>query len=400
MAFDFQGVNPYLSDETQRLFELISQQPQQPEQTAQPVEPPDTNQQINETVLNAANPQRPSYLLPQAPNPLRNQFQQGLLINKQAFDAAQNDQERQTAHDAAQYLRNIGNAAGIDLSAVGEGVKLQDAMRNLQTQQAQELAQMVTGRYSMTTDQFYESEYDRQIMSGASPDTAARRANRAAREYKASRMAYLNGLYNNYGRNGLVTNELGNQILLNLASDDPTAANFYGQIYPNAKDAYTRQNNLEDKALDQTNLMEKMLAAHVYNVLQQRFGGEIERQNYGYKSDIDEGRTIRAEQRKFDNRYKQIMADIKFFTTLVPGADVSEIARAAFGWKASGGQDKESAKTLNDFYKNMADITQKQINSIIDQYKNTMDGIPPEKKKNLPNLISNWKTTKRAQKLS
>ena len=396
--FDFQGANPFLSPETQKLLDLLMRQSQQEqlaqtEQSAQPVqqpaELPDTKQQIDNTVLHAANPQRPSYLLPQAPIPLQNQYRQALLAQKIAYDAAQDNAQRQQIHDAAEYIRGIGNAAGMDLSGVGEGVSLQDATRNLQSQQAQELMHMYNGRYSMTTDQFFEMEYDRHRMAGASPEAAQLRASRAAREYRAKRMAYLNGLYNSYGRNGLVTNELGNQILLNLSSDDPTAANFYAQIYPNAKDSYARQNAIEDKALEQTNAFAKMAEAFKYNAMQQYLAGDIERQNYGYKLGLDENRAINAEnradkreeikeQRKFDNRYKQIMTDIQLYKTLVPDADVSEVARAALGWKTSSGKNSESAKTLSSFYKNFVDMKQKQIDSLINQYKDSPDGMPQE----------------------
>lgn len=198
MAFDFQGANPYLSDETQKLLDFIMQQSRQAqlaqtEQAAQPVqqpvEPPDTKQQIDDAVLQGANPQRPSYLLPQAPNSMQTEYQNAILANKlayaakeQDYKAAQDEAQRQSLlgqlqkiNKAANSTRAIGNAAGLDLSAVGEGVSLQDAVKNLATQRARDLMQVRNGRYSMTTDQFYESEYDRHRMSGASDETARRR---------------------------------------------------------------------------------------------------------------------------------------------------------------------------------------------------------------------------------
>lgn len=51
-------------------------------------------------------------------------------------------------------------------------------------------------RYSMTPEQFWQSEYDRQIMSGASPDTADRRASRAVIDYKPNWLAEQQRLAN------------------------------------------------------------------------------------------------------------------------------------------------------------------------------------------------------------
>lgn len=54
-------------------------------------------------------------------------------------------------------------------------------------------------------------------------------------------MRFLDGVLNSYGRNGLITNEAGNQIIGALLGEDPNLASFYAQIYPNAKEQFTRQ---------------------------------------------------------------------------------------------------------------------------------------------------------------
>lgn len=295
--YDFQ-----LSPETQKLLELINQQPQQEqlaqtEQSAQPVQQQQVEQASGTDLVNRA---VESALRPQAPNVVQNKLINDVLAQKiaynlaeQKYKAAQDEATRQGLlsdmqkfNQQANFLRDTGNKLGIDLSGYGEGVSLQDADRNLYTKELQELMHMATGRYSLSADRFYEQEFERQMMNGTSADTAHRRASRAAREYQADRVAYLNGLYNSYGRDGLVTNATGNDILLKLAADDPTAANFYAQIYPNAKNAYERQNKLEDKTLDQTNLLEKMAAMYIYNLRQADYNEQIRRGGAVFNQDL------------------------------------------------------------------------------------------------------------------
>lgn len=358
-----------------------------------------------------------SALRPQAPNPVENKLINDVLAQKIAYDlteqkykAAQDEAVRQgllsdmqELNKQANFLRDTGKNLGVDLSGYGEGVSLQDADRNLYTKELQELMHMSTGRYSMTANQFYESEYSRQIMSGASPNTAARRAARSAREYQADRVAYLNGLYNSYGRDGLVTNPLGNQILLNLAADDPTAANFYAQVYPNTKNAYERQNKLEDDAIAQTNALAKMAKASEYNTLQQLIGGVITRQNQTNAADLadrnaanqakrTEEAKAREAERAFNYRYKQFMGDIMFAKNLIPDADIKELTYSAMKWTTSKGKDKESAKDLTNFYKNMIETKQKQKEFIMDRYKDSENGIPQEEQDNINQLDADIST--------
>lgn len=416
------GMPPYdfqLSPETQKLLELINQQPQQEqlaqtEQSAQPVQQQQVEQASGTDLVNRA---VESALRPQAPNVVQNKLINDVLAQKIAYDlaeqkykAAQDEATRQGLlsdmqkfNQQANFLRDTGNKLGIDLSGYGEGVSFQDADRNLYTKELQELMHMSTGRYSLSADRFYEQEFERQMMSGTSADTARRRASRAAREYQADRVAYLNGLYNSYGRDGLVTNATGNDILRRLAADDPTAANFYAQVYPNAKNAYERQNKLEDDAIAQTNTFAKMAKAFEYNTLEQLLGGEITRQNQANAADLadrnaanqakrtEEAKTREAEQ-AFEYRYKQFMGDIMFAKNLIPDADIKELTYAVMKFTTSKGKDKESAKELTNFYKNMIETKQKQKEFIMDRYKDAENGIPQEEQDNINQLDADIST--------
>ena len=59
-----------------------------------------------------------------------------ILGSKMAYATAQNDAQRQAASLNANMLRQAAQGAGMDLSGYGSDVSLQDAMQNLQTNDA------------------------------------------------------------------------------------------------------------------------------------------------------------------------------------------------------------------------------------------------------------------------
>lgn len=424
--FDFS-----LSDDTIRLLELIKQQQEQAGQipptavagdnqqiqSAPPQSPTELTPQpqqrqaqmqpeqasgtelVNRAV-EAALPQRQSYLLPQAPSVPENQYRQALLQQKALYDAAQSDAERQAIHEQAEYLRNVGNDMRMDLSGYGEGVSLKDATRNLATQQAKDVMQMVTGRYSLSSDQFYELAFDGEMANGASASTAHRRAAKRAREYKAKRMAYLNGLYNSYGTDGRVTNPLGAQVLAELANENPATANAYGNLYATPAAAYQNEQQTARQLLNEQNTFARLLETFKQQSAEADRNVARNNEMYRYQRGIDqqnkisdenraEERNRRAEELKFDLHYKKLLSDINLYKSLVPDADISEVARAALGWKSSGGKDPESAKVLNSFYKNMMDATQAQINSLQEPYKNKPEEMPQKVQDKISELQDN-----------
>lgn len=241
------------------------------------------------------------------PNPLERDFQQQLLAAKQNYADADalaqssgvnaND-IRDAQSQAAELLRFQGNAAGLNMNGYGSDVSFEDAYKNLASQRAREITQALQGQYSMNSDQYYERKYDEALMRGLSRNQAKRLAGAQAREYQANRVAYLQGAYNSYGRDGRVTNDYGNQFLAMMAMENPTLANFYAQVYPNQKEAFTRDNQLEDKVLDQANVLEKlgivqkyeqenMAQRHNYNEIAADNAHRRSQENYQYQSDVN-----------------------------------------------------------------------------------------------------------------
>ena len=423
--FDFsEFARPDIIEEVLRRLHQQAEQPAEqpaepkPERTAEPV---DAKDEINERILSQTRPRATS--LPEL------YAQQGILQSKSLYENAQNianamaDQyygaqrnaqdpaqmeyvnqltqaTQQQSNEMANNIRAQMGAAGVDMSQYGSDVSLEDASRRYAGQQMSELMQAITGQYSLSAEEYYDTEFDRQILNGASARNARRRAAKAARKYQADRVGYLNNLYNAYGRDGRVTNELGNQILTWLSQDNPSIASYYAQIYPNARDAYARENKLQDDATRQQsewaqlafaeqNARERMqLQAQINDMLNANNtarGDEsyIRRQgvNEQYKireENRAEDRAIREEQRKIEARYNQILSDIQFYKTLVPDADIAEVTRSALGWKNSSGKDKESAKVLETFYHNRITETQKQRDALVNQYKDAMGSMPKE----------------------
>lgn len=111
---------------------------------------------------------------------------------KSLYDAAKDDEQRQAIHKQAENLRNVGNAAGYDLSGYGSGVTFADATQNLATQQARDIAAILSGQgaYSMTSEQYYTDTYYNLLQAGYSPWQARKFAGNRAREYQANHVAY------------------------------------------------------------------------------------------------------------------------------------------------------------------------------------------------------------------
>lgn len=201
-----------------------------------------------------------------APNPLQVNFQRGLLKSKQDYLNAKTDAEKQAANSSAEFLRSVAGAAGIDTNGYGSDVSLEDARRNFASQEARAMTEALQGQYSMNPDQYHEKKYFDGIMKGLSHRHAQRLADVRTKDYQAERLAYLDGLLNSYGRDGLLMNEYGNQLLPRIAEENPMYASFYAGIYPNAKDVFTRQNQLEDKDITQRNALEQLGVGHEYDL--------------------------------------------------------------------------------------------------------------------------------------
>lgn len=336
----------------------------------------DAKREIDSRILN----QQP----PQAPNPQQAEFARNLLGNKIAYAAAENDAQRQAAHEQSELLRSAGNAVGLDLSGYGSDVSLQEATRNLMTQRARDIVGALNGHYSKTSDQFFSQRYDDLLRAGYSPRQAKKFAGDMARKYQANRVSYLDNLYNSYGRGD---SALSNQILASMSTENPVLAEFYTKTNPKPLDEYNRQNQLEDLIMSHDFDLEKMLATFGYNTQLANQQAELSRQNATYSSDLTEQRDIRKENRQFEMGFQKIIGTIQMAKALgLSDSDVENITRHAFNLQSSGGEGAESKKILLDFFKNSQATIQGQINSIVKQYGDDPASMPDNVKQQVAEL--------------
>ena len=282
--FDLKTVAPIIQG-------LLTPEPQEdkpiqplPLLTEQPVISEQPEQRGGTAMVNAAM----ENAIPQAPNSFQTELRRGLLLSKNDYANAKDDAARQAAHNKAELYRNQATAAGLDLSDYGSDVSLADATKNLASQQARDIMGAMQGYYSKNSGQYYNDKYFKGIELGLSPRRARKAAKALTDNYQADRVQYLDGLLNSYGRDGLVMNEYGNQILGMMAHEDPMLASFYAGIYPNAKDAFSRYNTLEDKGIDQRNRLEQLAVGNEYDLdrIKAQTAGNIELANNNFRNTV------------------------------------------------------------------------------------------------------------------
>ena len=207
-------------------------------------------------------------------------YANGLLAMKSLYESAPEGEKggetRDITHKAAELLREQAAVNGLDLNPYGSGVNAQGVYQQLQAEKTRDIIAAMEGEYSKSSEDFYQDSFYKQIMLGFSPRQAKRIAGNLAREYQAKRVAYLDNLYNHYGRDGYVTNELGVQSLGWLSQENPTLANLYLQAYPNPQNAYARQNQLEDAARNRANAVADKNLDYQHDIGKLVAGGNID----------------------------------------------------------------------------------------------------------------------------
>lgn len=317
-SFDPRDVAP----EIYRLLEL-SERAQQQQQQQQQQEPPSSTDMVNaETMqgINAARgvdnqqaqaqmqpqiqPQQQPYLNPQTAHLL------GQVVNnkdayehadtyalannpnekdKAVLEAAAND-IRTMAHAGNDRIRELAKAIGLDLNGY-ENVGYQDAYNTLQDRKAKEIAELMgnTGKYSVTTDQFFNDNYLALIGEGKSAREAKRIAGRRAQEYQADRVTYLRNAFNVHGLDGNYVNGTGVDILNEMAAEMPTVANVYAQAYQLPTQLQDRFNALRDKEIAQANNLEQIAAQGNVN---------MNLQNDAQEATIERDRTLNEQNKE------------------------------------------------------------------------------------------------------
>lgn len=317
MAYDFQEFN--LEDFLRNYkptYQPAGPSQVEPQQTQPKVERIPAKDQIDDKILEAS---MNSQVAGQQPQPIQMHspdqpgYWQGLDYGRQIaylkglYETAPSDEQgdatRNFAGTLANMLRAQMDAAGIDSSSFGSNVTVRDTYQNLQSAQARDTLRALEGKYSQSSDDFYQDAYYKNIMAGHSPRQARKFAGIAARQYQAERVAYLDNMYNTYGRDGYVTNDWGVRNLGMLAQENPTLANLYAQFYPNPKDAYARQNQLEDAAINRQNQLGLLQLGHQYGLenmeTQFKYNEQFAENNWGRSEKSADKASDRRKSEKF-----------------------------------------------------------------------------------------------------
>ena len=196
--------------------------------------------------------------------------------DKAVLEATAND-IRTMAHAGNDRIRELAKAIGLDLTGY-ENVGYEDAAKTLQDRKAKEIAELMgnTGKYSVTTDQFFNDNYLALIGEGKSAREAKRIAGRRAQEYQADRVTYLRNAFNVHGLDGNYVNGTGVDILNEMATEMPTVANVYAQAYQLPTQLQDRFNTLQDKEIAQANSLAQIAATGNVNMNLQKNQNEYD----------------------------------------------------------------------------------------------------------------------------
>lgn len=448
------GKSPYISADTEQqptpeqftgglLGDIQIPQPQQATQQPAPKEERlSATEQINEGILKST-PLQQLTTTDQIPNPYALGQMRGVAANKLAYELApegeKGDYQRKLASTQADLIRQQMEAAGYDMSQFGaNNATFRDVYQRLEAQKARDILEATQGKYAKTADQFYTDSYYENLALGYSPRQARKFAGNRAKEYQAERVGYLRAVYNAHGRDGYATNEIGADLLASIGQENPALANFFGALYPSPKDSYARQNQIEDKAIDQNNALaqlalshgyglENMSMANYYNLLQQLFSGEIDLRKIGYRSQLEEehadneveryklreafntdqqirayGEKLKLEYGQWFNQLEETqrraklepsavtktfkegleLAELKGLKGDEAGKFAAEYAQLKFIGTEKGKDYGVTQKNYDDLAKSLVD----QKKAIIDQYKDSLGEMSEEDKALLANI--------------
>ena len=157
------------------------------------------------------------------------------------------DQIREAASTAANRSRAIAQAAGYNLDGgYGSDVSLDRAIDNLASNEARARIDILQGKYSKTTDQFYEQRYSDLVAQGERPSMARYLAGEDARNFQAEKVAYLSDMLEGYGLNGGYLNELGTRIVGMMGNENSAMGDYYANMHGSPSEAQQRANVIED----------------------------------------------------------------------------------------------------------------------------------------------------------
>lgn len=124
--------------------------------------------------------------------------------------------------------------------------QIREAADNLASNEARARIDALHGKYSQTTDQFYEQEYRNLLFQGLSPREAEELAGKNALQYQAEKVSYLSDMLEGYGLNGGYMNNFGTRLVGMLGDTKGALGDYYAQMYRSPGAAQERANTVED----------------------------------------------------------------------------------------------------------------------------------------------------------
>ncbi len=215
---------------------------------------------------------------------------QQLIAQKQAYETAETDADRQRASDMANLFREMGLSTGKDLSDYGADRTLQQARAALANNDFRATNQILND-YNLTPDEYYDKNFADIRAQGIPFERAVEEAGRRASEYQANRRAALSQGYNMYGVNpDGVINQLGVQILGNMLAGNPEKqAQVLGNAYATPKNVYDNETRLANELTKigvlNNNTLQRMVEN--YNFGQQAADNQAMRDFNGWKAKQD-----------------------------------------------------------------------------------------------------------------
>lgn len=175
-----------------------------------------------------------------------------ILNTKMAYQIAQTNGDQagmQQAHDRAEEIRSAAQRYGISLDDFGEGNTLQEATqrKNIDDYAAQ-IKQIVNP--DVSSEEYYTQVYNKLRDMGYGDDTSKRVASQKTQQYHAQRITDLSNRFSQQGlsQTGAVNN-VGAQILLNLANENPTAYEAISKMYAMPRDDYNFNNAIKQAVI-------------------------------------------------------------------------------------------------------------------------------------------------------
>ncbi len=316
-----------------------------PTQAPSQDKPLDAKQMIDQAVLSMGQSEA---------DPLRTQLLGKIINEKRKYETApegtEGDKIRKAANLQATAYRDLFKRMGYDLTGYGEDNSLAEASALLNTERAKNIVDAFQkGAYRKPAEDYYSEQYKDLIRDGLSPRRASKVAGRLAQSYQSERAASLDSLFNSNGLDGLVITPEGNQILAKLAKEDPELANFYLQIYPNAREAYKRANDVEDayrnhkfgfeirddifnkheKSADNAHARQKDILAimHQYGIEDKQLANALAVQAYGAQKAVDYDYYTKQSAVDYDYYNKKAATDYDYYTKKVPFMTQLEAAK-------------------------------------------------------------------------